>query len=286
VTRSVRRVVTAHWPEYLIEACCLGLFMLSAAAFATLLEHPASGVRDRLPDPVVRRVLMGAAMGLTAVAIIYSPWGKRSGAHVNPATTLAFHRLGKLARTDAVFYVLAQFAGASLGLWLGSIVLGPFIHHPAVNYVVTVPGSHGAAAAFAAELGMAFLLMSIVLHVSNLPAWNRATGLLVGVLLMLYIGLESPISGMSLNPARTFGSAIVAGVWTDAWVYFTAPLAGMLAAAEVRLVTAGRASVRCAKLHHANAQRCIFCGAPARAHVPGSALTKAAASRGGPATRG
>ena len=86
-----------HWPEYLIEAAGLRLFMLMACTFGTL--HPASPVVQRLPDPLARRSLMGVAMGLTAVALIYSPWGRRSGAHFNPATTLTFWRLGKLETT-------------------------------------------------------------------------------------------------------------------------------------------------------------------------------------------
>jgi aquaporin Z len=78
-----------HWPEYLIEGACLGLFMISAFSFGTIFEHPAS------PHPLMRRFLMGLAMGGTAIAIIYSPWGKQSGAHINPSTTLTFFRLGK-----------------------------------------------------------------------------------------------------------------------------------------------------------------------------------------------
>ena len=62
-----------HWPEYLMEAAGLGLFMLSACVFATLLEHPASPVRQAISDPIQRRILMGLAMGLTAVSLVYSP---------------------------------------------------------------------------------------------------------------------------------------------------------------------------------------------------------------------
>jgi len=80
-----------HWPEYLIEAACLGLFMISAFGFATLLEHPASPVHQALPNSLLRRFLMGLAMGGTAICIIYSPWGKQSGAHINPSTTLTFY---------------------------------------------------------------------------------------------------------------------------------------------------------------------------------------------------
>jgi aquaporin Z len=96
-----------HWPEYLMEAAGLGIFMVSACGFGTLLEYPASPVRQAIPDPLARRALMGLAMGLTAIALVYSPWGKRSGAHLNPAVTWTFWRLGKVAPRDALAYPLA-----------------------------------------------------------------------------------------------------------------------------------------------------------------------------------
>ncbi|MCI0408791.1 MAG: aquaporin, partial [Acidobacteria bacterium] len=105
-----------HYPEYLMEAAALALFMFSASCFTTLLEHPQSPLRQAFPDAMQRRVYMGLAMGLTAVSIIYSPWGRQSGAHMNPAVTLTFFRLGKVEPYDALFYVLSQFTGGILGV--------------------------------------------------------------------------------------------------------------------------------------------------------------------------
>src|SRR5262245_35389301 len=93
---STRQPLVTHWPEYLMEGLCLGLFMISACVFGTLLEHPYSRLNLWIQNPDVRRVLMGLAMGTTTVALIYSPLGKRSGAHINPSTTLTFLRLGKI----------------------------------------------------------------------------------------------------------------------------------------------------------------------------------------------
>jgi aquaporin Z len=259
VTDSLKR----HWPEYLIEGSCLGLFMISAFAFGTLLEHPASPVHRAILDPLLRRLLMGVAMGATAIGIIYSPWGKQSGAHINPSTTLTFFRLGKVSTWDAVFYVIFQFAGGVAGALLAAVALATWVSHPAVNYVVTRPGSAGASGAFFAEIVIAFILMSVVLAVSNHPRTHKLTGLCAGLLVATYITLEAPISGMSMNPARTFASAVPAQTWTAWWVYFTAPLIGMLSAAEVFVRTRGGGAVGCAKLHHENRQRCIFCGKPA-----------------------
>lgn len=271
--RSAAGAATAmrqHWPEYTIEAAGLGLFMISACLFATLLEHPDSPARQGLMSATLRRIPMGLAMGVTAVGIIYSSWGKRSGAHLNPAVTLTFWRLGKLAAWDAVFYGLAQLAGAIGGVGVAAALLGSRLGHPAVGYAATVPGASGAGAAFAAEFAMTFVLMTMVLTVSNRPDLNRYTGLCAGALVASYIILEAPLSGMSLNPARTLGSAVHAQVWTGLWVYLTAPVLGMLAAAQVYVTARGMRPVLCAKLHHDNAQRCIFRCRYADAVPPGT----------------
>jgi len=97
-----------HWPEYLMEAAGLGIFMVSASVLTILLYHPASPALKILPEEFPRRVFTGLAMGLTAIGIIYSPWGKQSGAHLNPAVTLTFFRLGKVAPWDAAFYLIAR----------------------------------------------------------------------------------------------------------------------------------------------------------------------------------
>jgi len=250
-----------HWPEYLMEAAGLGLFMLSACAFATLLEHPASPVRQAIAAPLLRRIPMGLAMGLTAVSIVHSPWGKQSGAHLNPSLTLTFLRLGKVAPWDALFYVVAQFIGGVLGVRLASMLLGYVLADPTVNYVATVPGAYGVGVAFLAEVVISGVLMTVVLTVSNTPNLARFTGLCAGALVATYITVEAPLSGMSMNPARTFGSGLAAQAWTALWLYFTAPPLGMLLAAELYLRWPGARQVVCAKLHHHNNKRCIFrCG--------------------------
>jgi aquaporin Z len=254
---SLRR----HYPEYLMEAAGLGLFMLSAAVVTALLEHPASPIQQAISAPVLRRFIIGVAMGLTAIALIYSPWGKQSGAHLNPVVTLTFFRLGKVKLSDTLFYIMAQFVGGWLGISLATRILRETIVHPSVNYVVTVPGSRGAIVAFLAELIISFGVMITILIVSNTANLSRFTGIFAGALVATYITLEAPLSGMSMNPARTLASAIPAENWTAIWIYFTAPLLGMLMAAEVYLRLRGRAAVRCAKLHHHNHKRCIFhCG--------------------------
>lgn len=248
----------AHWPEYLCEAALLGGFMVSACVFAIVLFHPDSSAAGAIESPLLRRALMGLAMGLTAVALIHSPPGQRSGAHMNPAVTLTFWRLGKVRSADAIFYIIAQFIGGVAGVLLARVLLPGPVAAAEVRYVATLPGPHGALAAWAGEFVIALLLMLVVLFASNHRALTRATGLLAGLLVMLYITFESPISGMSMNPARTFGSALWAGVWTHWWIYFTAPPLAMLAGAQVYVGLRGRRAVHCAKLHHVNGHWCIF----------------------------
>lgn len=247
-----------HWPEYLAEAVGLGLFMVAASGFASLIEHPASPVRQAIGDSLGRRALMGVAMGVTAMALIYSPIGARSGAHMNPATTIAFWRLGKLHRGDAFGYVAAQFAGAMGGMLVAAAVFSQFIAAPEVRYVATVPGPWGEVPAVAAEFVITFVLMTAVLHVSNHPRLARYTGVVAGSLVALYITVEAPVSGMSLNPARSLAPALMAGELSSLWIYFVAPPAGMFTAALVFVRARGRGAVLCAKLHHHTSARCIF----------------------------
>lgn len=243
-----------------MEAASLGWFMISACLFGALYENPASPVRQALASPSMRRLLMGLSMGLTAISIFYSPWGKQSGAHINPSVTMTFLRLGKIQRWDAYFYVLAQFTGALLGVTLVAWLFPKAVGDASVRYVVTVPGA-GALIAFVTEFLMAFGMMSLVLHLSNSQRLSRFTGFFAGLLIATYITFAAPLSGMSMNPARTLGSAVPAGIFDALWIYFTAPPLAMLLAAEVYLWHKGKSAVRCCKLHHDNPRRCIFCGA-------------------------
>jgi len=252
------KALNQHWPEYLMEAGELGAFLISACVFTVVLYYPGSTVAQAISDPKLRRVLVGMAMGLTALLIVRSPWGKQSGAHFNPSITLTFFRLGKIELWDALFYVVFQFVGAVAGVAIVAVLLRMAAGHPAVLYAATVPGPR---VAFTAEFIMALLLMLLILIVSNTERLARYTPFLAALLVVTYISLESPLSGMSMNPARSFGSAVAARLWTGLWIYFTAPPLGMLLAAQFYLTVKGTHAVICAKLDHHNQKRCIFrCG--------------------------
>jgi aquaporin Z len=270
VSAALLRTWAAHWPEYLIEAWALGTFMLSAAAFGVLLEWPGSPVRAALADADLRRALGGLAMGATAIALIHSAWGRRSGAHMNPAVTLAFALLGRVRPADAAGYVVAQFAGGLAGVLLAAAAFGSAFTDSPVAYVQTLPapGAHGVAVALVAETLISGGLLATVLVLSGRAATAAYAGHAAGLLVALYIAFEAPLSGMSMNPARTVASALPAGRLDTLWIYFVGPCAGMAAAAAAWQLLQPRGG--CAKLVHTDDVRCIHCG-----HEPGTAAPDA-----------
>jgi len=207
-----------------------------------------------------RNAAGGIAMGLTAIALIHSRWGKRSGAHMNPAVTLTFLRLGKIHPWDALFFVVAQVLGGISGVVLVAALAGHAFTDPPVSYAATLPGASGPAAAFTAEFVISAILMLTVLSLSASARLAPFTGLIVGCLVATYITFESPLSGMSMNPARSLASAAPGMHWRHLWIYLTAPLLGMLMGAQVFLMVAGARRVLCAKLLHPLGVSCIHCG--------------------------
>ncbi|HEY1874689.1 MAG TPA: aquaporin [Steroidobacteraceae bacterium] len=259
-----------HWPEYLIEGWALGTFMVSAGLVATLLGAPTSPVHRAIPNPMWRQAAGGIAMGITAITLIHSGWGKRSGAHMNPAVTLTFLRLGKIRPWDALFFVIAQIVGGVSGVLLVAALAGHAFSDPPVSYAATLPGSGGPGVAFFAELVISAVLMLTVLSVSASARLAPFTGVIAGSLVAIYITFESPLSGMSMNPARSLASAAPGMLWQHLWIYLTAPLLGMLAGAQIFLMVAGARRVLCAKLLHPLGVPCIHCGYEPRAVARGA----------------
>jgi aquaporin Z len=256
-----------NWRLYIFEAVELAIFMISACASTVFLFDSTYPMPHILPNVVFRRVLMGLVMGITAVLIIRSPMGKRSGAHFNPTITLTYFRLGKIDAWNAFFYMVSQFLGGVLGVAVSALLLGKSLADPTVDYAVTTPGRYGTAAAFLAELFMAAVLMAVVLWLSNRPSLANLTSYFVGVLIVLYVLFFAPVSGFSINPARTIGSAVFADVWTAEWLYFIAPLLGMMIAAEIYLRIYSVDRVLCAKLHPDPKYPCPFyCHYPSHRH--------------------
>lgn len=242
-----------------MEAALIGSLMVAICTFTALGNHPSSPLVRAIPRDDLRRTLVGLAMGSTSFALIHSPFGKRSGAHLNPAVTLTFFRLGKIRAIDAGLYVAAQFIGSAASVAMMALLLRGPMSHRAVRYAVT-QGSHGTVVAFMAEAVISLVLMSVILFTTNSARLMRTTPLLVASLVAFYVVFEAPYSGTSMNPARSTASAMAARYFAGLWIYFLAPLVGMLSAAKIYL-RLRKAPPICAKLHHNNNQPCIFrCG--------------------------
>lgn len=213
--------------KYIDEAMGLGIFMFSAGFFDAVFEYPGLPFRHQLGSALLRRFLVGLSMGLTGLYIFTSRFGRQSGAYINPAITIIRYMLRDINGKDAVFYILFQFLGGSLGLWLVVILFPRWMEDPAVNYIVTVPGNAGVAMAFIMEFLISFVLIVVVLVMEHSVRMEKYTPWVVSSLITVFITVEAPFSGMSMNPARTFASAIVACQWRVFWLYCAAPLGGM-----------------------------------------------------------
>lgn len=221
-----------NWKKYLIEAWALGMFMVSAIAFTILFEHPSSGLASFITSAFMRRFCIALAMGLTAIVLIYSKWGKQSGAHMNPAVTLANLQLERINKNDAAWYIIFQTAGSVFFVFLFKLFMPAIASVASVNYAVTVPAKDATVWAALAECIMSFVLLLSLLFVSS-SRYEKYTGCIAGLLVCTFITFEAPLSGMSINPARSFGSAVVAGEWNNFWIYILFPVAGMQAAAFI-----------------------------------------------------
>lgn len=264
----LRGAIGRHWPEYLIEALFLMVFVVMAGVVTTLLESRGGVLRAALPDDFTRRVVNGLAMGSLAAALIYSPWGRRSGTHLNPAVTLAFFRLQKVGRWDVLFYLLAQFAGGAAGIAIVHATMGAIFESAATAGLVVQPGLANEALAFFAETAMAMALMLAILFATNHATFYRWTGAICGLLVALYVTFAPPLSGFGMNPARTIAAMLANGAWDNAWMALLAPILGMQLAIDAYRLTTGRTQVLCAKLAHNTEGRCIFkCQHPEQARV-------------------
>jgi aquaporin Z len=253
---KMKEALKQNWKVYSMEAVCLGLFMISASLFGTMLEYPGSSLRQSLPNDFIRLVLMGIAMGITATLISYSPMGKLSGAHMNPAVTFTFFRLHKIKLVDAIYYCVFQCGGGVLSVVFMRVVLGSAFADEHVNYVVTAPGKLGTPVAFGLEVVIAFLMMTMILVTSNRPKLSKYTGAIAGIFVMTYVIISAPVSGFSMNPARTIASAVPAMQFHAFWIYMTAPFIGMFGAAT--FYKRAKGAVYCAKMHHSSSYLCIF----------------------------
>ena len=245
-------------PVYLCEFAGTAILLFVGVSAVALMWAPGSPV-PVIQTPALRRLVTGLLFAGGATAVVYSPLGQRSGAHINPAVTLAFWRIGKVPTHDAVAYVVAQMLGALAGTFLAGLVFHDLV--AGVQYAVTVPGDgYTPVWALIAETLITFLLVFTIFICVNKPRIAGRTGLIAGALVAFLVMIESPVSGTSLNPARSLAPALLAPVYTSLWVYFVGPVLGALLAVRVHS-RVGRATTVCAKLFHTEKYPCPFdCG--------------------------
>src|ERR671914_2618448 len=191
------------------------------AAFALVFAGCGAIVADARYGGALGTVGVGLVFGLIIMAMIYAT-GHLSGAHINPAVTIAFTLTRHFAVRDAVAYLVAQLAGATLAAFL---LLAVWPEQPAA-LGATIP-SVGAGSALVYELVMTAVLMFVIIAVAT---DTRAVGAAAAIAIGGAVGLDAlfggPVTGASMNPARSFGPALAAGEWHEFWLYVAGPVLG------------------------------------------------------------
>ena len=196
------------------------------ATFALVFAGCGAIVLDSERDGSLGSVGIAAVFGLVIMAMIYAT-GHISGAHINPAVTVAFTAARHFPARDALAYIPAQLAGAVFG----ALVLRLAWSGTPANLGATVP-SVGTGSAFLYEFVMTAFLMFVIMAVAtDTRAVGAAAAIAVGGTVALDSLFGGGVTGASMNPARSFGPALVANVWTDFWIYVLAPLTGAVAGA-------------------------------------------------------
>lgn len=204
-------------PRYLAEA--LGTFCLVFAGTGAVIVNQVTGGQ-------VTGLGISFVFGLVVLAMIYTV-GHISGAHLNPAVTLAFFSAGRHSAKETVPYVIAQLIGAVAA----SVTLNFIFYGQQTTLGATLPAGAWPQS-FALEFFLTFMLMFVIMGVAH---DDRAEGLMAGVAIGSMIALEAilggPVSGGSMNPARSFAPALISGNFQWHWIYWAAPILGSVAGA-------------------------------------------------------
>jgi aquaporin Z len=236
-----------HPTLYLAEA--LGTALLVAAGLSIVIGIFGRGspIATLLPSPEWRRALAGGCFGTVGALIAISPLGRISGAHINPAVSLAFWLESKLSWRDSVGYVLAQMLGGALGA-LPLLAWGPMGRELRFGASLVGPGIPWWLA-FGGEM---FATAALVLSIFITAAHQRTRHLTPWTIPPLFAWLvwwEAPWSGASANPARSFGPALISDDWSYFWIYLSAPpLGAAVAVALLRLEWIGSHRVQVARV--------------------------------------
>ncbi len=235
------------WKVYGAEFLGTGILLLGGLSAVILDFGTGSPVVRAVPDAGLRRLLTGFLFGSVGALVAISPLGKESGAHINPAVSLAFRLLGKIRTSHAVGYVLSQLAGAVAGS-LPLLLWGALGR--SVNFGATTPGAGTGAALLGETAATLALVLGLFLFLRHRRI-RRFTPALFPVLYAVLVFLEAPLSGTSTNPARSLGPAVIANTWRAWWIYWVGPAAAaLLGAALYRWSWLRKVEIEVAKIHH------------------------------------
>ena len=193
-------------------------------------------------------VATALAFGLVLVALVYAI-GPISGCHVNPAVTLGFIASGRMKLVEGISYLVAQFAGGIVGAYLLYWMFTPSpLYHKGIQGLGT--DGYGAKSTLLVSQGGAFLIevvltavfVMVVLFATHKAAIQGAAGVAIGFALVIVHLIGIPLTGTSVNPARSLGPALVVGgtALSQVWLFLVAPLVGGILAALIHLVVADR----------------------------------------------
>ena len=267
-------MIKLNWSEYLSEFFGTAIMMTIGIGAVVFMWSEGSVMTALIPSEPWRRLATGILFAGGGTAVVLSPLGQRSGGHLNPAMTLAFWLRRKISHRDAAMYVIAQTLGAVLGVLIVDAVAGDAA--ATVNLGMTMPGvGYPATVALAAELVITFSLVIMVFWAVDRRSVAPFTPYLAGVLIALLVMFEAPISGTSLNPARSLAPAALMGIFDHLWLYFVGPIAGaVLAVGVYRGLGGEKQATGCAKLHHTDQYPCLFEGCGYRRVEAGTVLLR------------
>ncbi|WP_329166016.1 aquaporin [Streptomyces sp. NBC_01717] len=207
------------------EFALTAVMLFLAVTVVRWLRDPDSALYVEDLDAALAAI--GGLSGAILTGLIFSPPGRRSGGHLNPAVTVSLWLMGVFPGRSVVPYVLAQLAGSAAGTGLGRLVWGPAVSLPSVDYAAIAPApTWQPTSVFVAEAGSMTIIIVAVGFTMAHARYARLVPYVIGLSVALVIAVLGPRSGGSINPARQFGPAALAGQSTDLWIYLVAPVLG------------------------------------------------------------
>ena len=234
------------WTLFVSELVGTALLVLVGLSLVILMFGTGTPMARLIPSEGLRSLITGFLFGTTGASIALSPVGKVSGAHINPAVTLAFRLMGKLDLQTTLGYIVAQLIGAVVGS-LPLLLWGTM--GTSVAFGATLPGpGYPLSTVILGEVITTFTMVTLLAVFLSFRSIRPFTPAIFPPLYAIMVWAESPISGTSTNPARSFGPSVISGQWEGWWIYWIGPMAGMLLAVLACSFLAKRIEV--AKLYY------------------------------------